>query len=407
MNVREYITDILYRVEKENAYASLLMRRENSLSREDMAFASQVIYGTLRNMTLLEYQWKPLAKQRVRPRTRCILNMSVYQLLFLDHTPAYAVIHEAVELAGKHEGKFVNAVLRAVEKEGLRQPEGNDLKSVSIRTSHPLWMLELWKAHYGEERAVKIAEAQQEIKPTYGRINTLKITKEKLADDPHYRFLSDTSFQYEGPLQNTDAFRKGEVVVQDINAQQPAKYLDVREGQRVLDVCAAPGTKTQQISALMKNTGSVTACDLYEKRTDLIRTMMDRCGSVNVTTAAKDMTKPDQFEKESFDRILIDAPCSGMGDLSHKPEIRWHLKPENIDAICLTQKGLLEACAPYLRKNGILVYSTCTLDRKENERRTEGFLKAHPDFECLQEKTLFPDETGGDGFYVAQLHKKG
>ena len=157
---------------------------------------------------------------------------------------------------------------------------------------------------------------------------------------------------------------------------------------------------------LMENEGEVIACDVYPQRVDLIRQVMDKTGVTICTPVCMDGTKEKQFEEGSFDRILLDVPCSGMGDLSHKPEIRYHLQPENLDELIEIQKKLLDTNCCYIKKNGILVYSTCTLNKKENETQIQQFLKRHEEFELLREKTFFPFEENGDGFYVAQLIRK-
>jgi 16S rRNA (cytosine967-C5)-methyltransferase len=394
---REIILDILYRVFCDNGYASLLMRKMKA-DEKDAAFIAETVYGTIRNRTLLEEQWKPFAR-KAKQKTAVILDMSVYQLFFMD-VPDYAVVNEAVELAGKHEGKFVNAVLRRVIEQGpvtFEKPE--------IQYSHPAWIYGLWKAHYGEETALRIMEHDQNKAVSYGRINTLKTSKEEMEKDPSLQFIDDICFRFEGPLQKSTAFREGRVLIQDYSSQQTVKLLDPRPGMKVLDACAAPGTKTQQIAMLMENRGEITAGELHEHRAKLIDELMKRTGVSIVTSKVMDATKEGLFEKESFDRILCDVPCSGLGDLSHKPEIRWHLKPEDLDEITVIQKQILSACSSYLKRGGILVYSTCTLNRKENENQVKNFLKSHEDFELLSERTIFPFEHDSDGFYMAALKR--
>lgn len=398
MEMREYIRDVLYKVIYENGYASLILRHSPFHGR-DAALISEVVYGTLRNITLLEKQWKPYV-QKADHRTAVLFDMSVYQMFFMQGIPAYAVINEAVNMAEKHRKKFVNAVLRQVERAGF-QNEG-ELFEV---TSHPEWMIRMWNAHYGADIAEKIARSNQSRPKVYGRINTLKMTKEELETDPHFHFVSDIGFTYDGVIQETDYFKDGKVLIQNISSQEVAKYLDAQEGMKVLDLCAAPGTKTQQIAEMMHNKGYIVACDLYPQRTKLIEQLMEKTGITICRTKVNDAMKRDSFEKESFDRILMDVPCSGMGDLSHKPEIRWRLKPEDIDDILPVQRAILENGSEYLKPKGILVYSTCTLNQRENEKMVHGFLKEHPEFELISERTIFPFETDGDGFYMAKLKK--
>ncbi len=193
------------------------------------------------------------------------------------------------------------------------------------------------------------------------------------------------------------------MLIQNYSSQQIVRYLDVRAGMRVLDACAAPGTKTQQIAMLMNNQGEIIANELHENRTKLIDELMERTGVSIVTSRSSDASVYDEHQKESYDRVLLDVPCSGLGDLSHKPEIRWHLKPEDIDQITAIQAKILEANAPYVKPGGILVYSTCTLNRKENENRIRAFLERHTEYELCEEHTFFPFVTKSDGFYCAKL----
>ena len=403
MSVRAEVLNILERVFRQHGFASLLLRKAD-ISKEEMGLASEIVYGTIRNKTLLEEQWRPFTKH-VKPRVAALLNMSVYQLLFLDSIPSYAVIFEAVELAGKSEKEFVNAVLRKVQEQGLKKPEGNTIEELAVLTSHPLWILQLWKAHYGFETMKEIALHNQEPSLVYGRVNTLKCKKTDIAQIPDVRMLEDDCFFYAGVLQRTELFSKGMVLIQDRHSQKVVRKLDVLPGMQVLDACAAPGTKTQQIACLMKNQGKIIATDLYEARCHLIDELMNRTGVSIVRTKQNDATITGTFAGESFDRILIDAPCSGLGDLSHKPEIRWHLEPTSIDELVRTQEAILDANAEYLRVGGILVYSTCTLNRKENEQQIKKFLAKHSNYVLLEEETLFPMVDDADGFYYAKLKR--
>ena len=403
MSVRAEVLNILERVFRQHGFASLLLRKAD-ISKEEMGLASEIVYGTIRNKTLLEEQWRPFTKH-VKPRVAALLNMSVYQLLFLDSIPSYAVIFEAVELAGKSEKEFVNAVLRKAQKQGLKKPEGNTIEELAVLTSHPLWILQLWKAHYGFETMKEIALHNQEPSLVYGRVNALKCKKTDIAQIPDVRMLEDDCFFYAGVLQRTELFSKGMVLIQDRHSQKVVRKLDVLPGMQVLDACAAPGTKTQQIACLMKNQGKIIATDLYEARCHLIDELMNRTGVSIVSTKQNDATITGAFTEESFDRILIDAPCSGLGDLSHKPEIRWHLETTSIDELVRTQESILDASAEYLRVGGILVYSTCTLNRKENEQQIKKFLAKHSNYVLLEEETLFPMVDDADGFYYAKLKR--
>ncbi len=398
MKIREYILDTLYRVFCEDGYASLIMRENQDVDKTDMAYISECVYGTIRNYALLEYQWRPFAK-KVRPKTALLLDMSVYQLFFM-RTPDYAVINEAGRLARKADVGFVNAVLHKVLAKGFQKPD-----DPSVLYSHPKWILNLWKAHYGEEQALAIAQADQERPQVFGRINPLKITMEELEKESYIHRVDNWLFHSDIPLQKTEYFKDGKVIIQNPSSLKTALFLEAEEGMDVLDVCAAPGSKTQAIAAMMHNKGSIVACDLYEHRTELIQQLMNRTGVIICKTEVRDACQKNNFMEEQYDRVLCDVPCSGLGDLSHKPEIRWHLKPENLDSLMVIQRQILENAANVLKIGGKLVYSTCTLNKKENENQIHSFLQNHLDFEIEEEKTIFP-MNGNDGFYMARLRKK-
>lgn len=408
MNAREYAFNTLKRVFNDHGYASIILRhRKEEFNDEDVALISEIVYGTVRNHDFLEYQWQEYANTKVRSDTALLLDMSIYQLLFLDRIPEYAIINEANELAVRHDKGFVNAILRKVARRGKKLPDSKDeLENLAILTTHPKWLLGLWKAHYGMEIMERIAKEDQKRPVVYGRINTLKISKEEFEQVEGVTFIDEICFMYDGNLVETDYFKDGKVLIQDYSSQQVAKWLDAKPNMSVLDVCSAPGTKTQQVAMYMENKGSVVAYDLYEDRIRMVNELMQRTNTSIVDARAHDATLNDTSIKlESMDRILVDAPCSGLGDLSHKPEIRFHVTPNDLDEICNIQKEILERSCTYLKKDGILVYSTCTLNKKENEKQVAAFLKRHEEFELIKEQTIFPYEHHSDGFYMAKLKK--
>lgn len=397
MNRRKEALDILVRVMKDGGYASLIMRDKKEIGVNDMPFITNVVYGVLRNYSYLEYQWREYAK-KTKLKSALVIDMAVYELFFMNEK-AYAIVNECVSLVHKNEKAFVNAILRKVIENGKC-----DSEDLCIQYSHPNWIYQMWKAHYGQENALWMLQADQEVPSVYGRINPLRLTKQELQKDTQIHFIDDISFTADFPIQSSSYFQQGKVVIQNPSSIIPVQYLDVKENMRVLDACSAPGTKTQLISAYMNNTGKVIACDMYAHRCQLITALMQRCGNTNVQTKVQDATE-ESFEIESFDRILCDVPCSGLGDLRHKPEIRWHLKPENIDAIIEIQKKILEVNQAYLKVGGILVYSTCTLNKKENHGQIQKFLDKFPNFQLIEQRTIFPFEKNHDGFYVAKLLK--
>lgn len=407
MKPRQYACSAIERIVSEHGYASLILRNmPEEFSVQDRSLVSELVYGTVRNWTRCSFQWQDLARKKVKNRTAANLTMSVYQLLFLDKVPDYAVINEAVQNADRHEKGFVNAVLHAVQKRGEIKPAcRDDLEKCAYETSHPLWLLKLWSSHYGTDNAMAIARHDQESAVVYGRRNPLKLSMEELSSYKGIHLLEDDCFTYDGVLARSPLFEQGKVLIQDRASQKVPLLLKAEPGMKVLDACAAPGTKTQQIACAMENKGEILAMDLHEERLSLIDTLMERTGVRIVKTMAGDAAKDNGLERASFDRILVDAPCSGLGDLSHKPEIRCHATPESLDELCSIQAGILERCSSLLKEDGILVYSTCTLNRKENEQQVKKFLVKHPEFTLGSENAWLPMELNSDGFYAAQLVK--
>lgn len=404
MEPRKTAWQILCRVIQEGSYANLLLRTmPEESTREDRALVSELVYGTLRNYSMLELQWKDLVHTRVRPKTAILLDLSVYQLQYMTRIPSYAVINEAVQLAEKRDKGFVNAVLRKVSERPPVQPKGDELECLAITTSHPLFLLKLWAKQYGMDTAKAIASHDQLPSRLYGRLNTLNARREELEG---VQFLEGDCFVYDGDLVHSSWLKEGKALIQDRASQKIIPLLDPKPGMRVLDVCSAPGTKTQQMACLMHNEGWIDAYDCYPERVKLIDALMDHTGVSIVHSGIRDGTIPLEGKESYYDRILIDAPCSGLGDLSHKPEIRFHVTPQSLDELVQLQRQLLEVNAPYLKPDGSLVYSTCTLNRKENDGQVRTFLAAHDDFELVEEKTVFPMEEDSDGFYMALLKKR-
>ncbi len=406
MNTRSYAVSILYRVIYEGSYASILMRSmPSSFTKEDRGLVSEIVYGTLRNLSLLELQWKSLVKSRVRRNTAVLLDLSVYQLFFMSKIPSYAVISEAVECAAKRDQSFVNAILRAVQKRGMIHAEGAWPAREAVEYSHPEFILRMWEKQYGKETALKIAEYDQCRPVVYGRLNTLKAADAFYAI-PGITRLEGDCFRYDGNLVNTPWLKDGTVLIQSRTSQKTAELLDAQPGMRVLDVCAAPGTKTQQIACRMQNKGEITAGDYYPDRVALIQELMERTGTTIVHPVVRDATVMRNEDANAYDRVLADVPCSGLGDLSHKPEIRLHVTPERLDELTALQNTILKVSAACVKPGGILVYSTCTLNRKENENQVKQFLAEHSEYELLEAHTMFPYEENSDGFYAAKILRK-
>lgn len=403
MNARKVALDCLYQVMVEKKYANLILReRLEKVELKNRGFITQLVYGTLRNYRYCRFQWSHFAKRKVSDQTAILIDMSVYQLLMMDNVPEYAVVNEAVELSSHSQKGFVNAILHKVMKQKIVCPE-----DFAIETSHPEWIYKLWCAHYGEEIAKKICSSNQEEAEVQGRLNTLMMTKEELQQEEGIQFLDDVAFTADFNLIHHPYFQEGKVIIQDYSSQQVVRYLDAQPGMRVLDCCAAPGTKTSQIAMEMKNSGVILAGDIHEHRVKLLEQLMTKLHVEIVQGKVWDATQLDkELSGEKFDRILADVPCSGLGVLKRKPEIKWTCTPDGLDEIVSLQYQILKSVGGLVKPQGILVYSTCTLNKKENEKQIERFLKENEDFECIEEKTIFPFDSHGDGFYIAKMIKK-
>ena len=409
-NTRKTAWQGLHAVINEGQYASLWLRQHGlALSEQEKRWVTAVLYGVLRHREPLRWQWRDLVKRIPEAKVAVLLDMSVYQLFYLDKGTDYAVVNEAVKMCQQPMKGLVNAVLRQVLRRGQRPlPQPDSIENLALVTSHPQWLLNLWKAHYGEDKMRSIALADLEEAAVSVRINPLKLKAKELALRPDWTLqpngwtITTTGNPVADPW-----LGEGKIVIQDRSSQQVALWLDPQPGEAVFDACSAPGTKTTQLAAMMDNQGSILACDLHPHRLKLVEEAAQRVGASIIETRMLDAACADQqLAGQQFDRVLLDVPCSGLGVLRHKPEILLRLTPEALDEIVGLQAEILNHCAPLCRVGGTLVYSTCTLNRKENDKQTAAFLAQHPDFELQDEKTFFPDEGDQDGFYIAKMIRR-
>ena len=396
---RRIAFDILKAVESEGAFSNILLNRKlQTAEGAEAAFVRRPVHGVLKNRTLLDSQIdRYLRKGGIKVPARILLRMGFYQLAFCEDVPDHAAVSETVALAKQAfrggEG-FINAVLRSFVRDGksLELPE-----DLTVRYSMPSWIVRLWTESYGEEKTRQLLEASLEEAPLCLRINPLKAQE---------NYVPDVS----GGIAASAGYRSGLFSVQDASSQEAIRILDPRPGERVLDVCSAPGGKTCAMAERMENRGSIKACDLHENKLPLIEKEAKRLGISIVTTCVRDGCEPpDPQEIEAFDAVLCDAPCSGLGVLRRKPEIKWRLTEEELRSLPGTQLRILKNAAACVRKGGRLLYSTCTVDPLENERVTEAFL-SDGSFDKVCERQIFTGETinnsKGDGFYVCLMRKK-
>lgn len=415
MTAREQAFSILKDICINKRYSNLALKEDlDGFSDVDKGLITNIVYGTLQHYRYVRYMWEQYPESVPRDEIAILIDMSVYQLLFLDKVPDYAVLNEAVEIAkqqyeGKYE-KFVNAILHNVIRNGKRVISGSEVERKAIQTSMPTWIVKMWAKQYGQDVCFQICESLNRIPHQCARVNTLKISKEEVMKlNPGFveaKVAKDALYYLNGNIAHTDEYKKGYVTIQDESAQLVCELLDPQSDETILDMCAAPGSKTCHIGSMMRNKGRLYALDIHEHRVALIKNNARRMGIIMVEAMCQDATHlEDTFHENVFDRILLDGPCSGYGVISRKSDIKYHMQSEDMDSCIRMQEKLLDSAVNYLKVDGIMVYSTCTLNKKENEKQIEAFLKRHENFTLLEEKTIFPYEFESDGFYMAKLKK--
>ncbi|WP_147532035.1 16S rRNA (cytosine(967)-C(5))-methyltransferase RsmB [Bacillus marasmi] len=442
-NVREAALELLEAIDKNQAYSNLLLNKtieKNQISRMDVGLLTELIYGTLQRKMTLDYYLAPFLKnsKKLEGWVLNLLRLTVYQMVYLDRVPDRAAIFEAVEIAKKrgHKGisGMVNGVLRSIQRNGLPSLDeiADPIERLSVATSHPEWLVKRWVEQLGFEKTQEMCEVNLTPPTQTARVNSTKISR-----DDCMTLLAEEGFQVEkssilpeaikalrGNLATSNAFKEGLLTIQDESSMLVAHALDIHTDEKVLDACAAPGGKSTHIAEKLNNTGSVISLDLHEHKVKLIAETALRLGLNNIKTKALDSRKvQQQFTKDSFDKILLDAPCSGLGVMRRKPDMKFTKKAEDLNRLQTIQLDLLDSVAPLLKNGGILVYSTCTIDKEENTAVVEKFLNKHPEFvgdlsvkERMPEGVqplvedfslqVLPQDFGSDGFYIACLRKK-
>lgn len=420
MNIREIAVKVINEVIFDKAYSNIVLDKalnNENISQVDKNFITKIVHGVLQNYYLLDYKIKKLNNKNIKRKIYLILLISIYQIDYMDKIPNYAVINEAVKLTkhlvDNYASKFVNAFLQNYLKENIEVKE-EDFKDkfeyYSIKYSMPIFVVRLLIKQYSEEVALKIFESTLLNAPLSLRVNTFKTNKDELLKNSEYKEGNlDTCLIYQGETRtklNNDVIN-GLVSIQDEAGQLIAPLLELNSDDLVLDMCAAPGSKTCHMGEILKNKGKIIAIDLYEHRLELLNKASKRLGLTNIETKAYDSTKLHEiYKKESFNKILLDAPCSGLGVIRRKMDIKFNVSPQSIDELVALQKDLLEEAYYLLKNKGILVYSTCTLNKKENDKQIERFIKDHLDMKIIKEKTILPYENNSDGFYYCKMIKE-
>ncbi|MDO7905247.1 16S rRNA (cytosine(967)-C(5))-methyltransferase RsmB [Paenibacillus sp. JX-17] len=444
---REVALDVLVAVEQEGAYSNLELNRklqQSGLAPSDAGLATELVYGTVARRNTLDYfAAKFVAKgmDKLEAWVRCLLRMSVYQLVYLDRIPDHAVVSEAVSLAKRRGHQGISGMVNGVLRSMLRQPEllqiPDNLKPaerISLEHSHPRWLVKRWIAQFGEATAEAICRANNEPPSVSVRVNTTMYTRKKLLEE-----MAAEGLQVEpsplspdglivrgaGNMALTSWYRDGIISIQDESSMLVARAVAPQPGMEVLDCCAAPGGKTTHMAELMQDQGHIVANDVHPHKQKLIEDQAERLGLDSIEVICEDALKLNEvYRPGTFDRILLDAPCSGFGVIRRKPDLRWSKRPEDVEEIADLQKELLETAASLVKPGGVLVYSTCTIEQNENAGQVDRFLAAHPEFSwaepAAEERSsgaadLWPADAGlqilpqdyhSDGFYIARLRRR-
>lgn len=439
---------VLIDVEQNGAFANLALNKVLEKYRPgklDRAFATELAYGVLRSLNTLDWVLaqfvsQPLDRQSIPVRN--ILRLGVYQLMFMDRVPNAAACNEAAVLARQygHEGvvRFVNGVLRNVSRRlgEIKYPalHENPVEHIALKYSHPHWLVKRWLEEFGPEDTIAICRADNEPAPNTIRTNTLKISREELAEKLSREGLSvaKTSFAPEGLYiegflspGSLDSFQEGLFQIQDESSMLAARALAPLPGSLVIDACAAPGGKTTHLAQLMENRGKILAFDIHPHKLDLIKENCSRLGVEIVEVAGGDARElPGRLHGQA-DFVLVDAPCSGLGVLRRRPDARWRKNEHEIAELVQLQSQILDSASRCVKDGGVLLYSTCSITHEENLGQVENFLSGHPWFELekLNENLpggldykntlsrgyiqIYPGSHGMDGFFIARMRKKG
>lgn len=439
MNSRSLAIKILDRVINEKAYSNIALSNELNnceLEEKDKALTTELVYGTLRRLKTLDMIISSFVRdiKEMDKKTLNILRVGIYQMRFLDKVPSYAACNESVELAkevSEKDSKLVNGILRNyVKKEdNLDIKFRNKIDELSFEFSFEPWLIRMFIKQYGEQKTRKMLYEMNEVPKVTVRVNNLKTDYDEVFEEMENNgytleegYVCPEAIIIDGGknIENNQTFIDGKITVQDESAMLVAPLLNVEENMTVFDLCSAPGGKTTHIAELMNNTGVVKAFDIHENKLNLVKENCERLGITNVEVAEMDATKIDVKLINSADRILADVPCSGLGIIRKKPEIKWTKKRNDLKEIVEIQRQIMENAYQYLKSGGEMIYSTCTLNKEENEENVSWFINKHKDlkiekifigkgdnfiYDELNTLTILPNKYM-DGFYIAKIIKK-
>jgi len=437
MNAREIAYKVLLDIEKNKNYSNMAINKhfkDVKLSNQDRGLATEIIYGVIENKYYIDYMIDKLSKVKTNKMeiyVKTLLRMGIYQIMFLNSISDYAAVNETVNLAKKKNSKvsgFINGILRNVirQKETIGEIKiKDDIDYLAVKYSYDKWMIRNWMIHFGKDFTKELLEANGQRPSIYLRTNTLKITRDELIEKLEQQNVKaskvhvvDEAIKVENlkDIENNVLYKEGLFSIQDISSMLVGKVMNPKEKSLVLDVCSAPGGKTTHIATLMKNTGQVVSRDIYEHKLKLIKASSKRLNLTNVDVQEFDGLSLDKDSIGKFDYVLADVPCSGLGIIRRKPEIKYKEKEEFRDLPPI-QKKILENASKYVKKGGTLIYSTCTIQDNENIDVINEFLQKNKNFELApidevkvdldnQEKgymKIYPNVHEMDGFFISKL----
>ena len=430
-------------MDEKGAYSNIKLNqyfKSYELEQVDRSFASEILYGTLRNKLKIDYMIDRFSKtpvERMSPWARSCIRTAVYEIFYMDRVPDFAAVNEAVEIAKAKDRKaasFVNGVLRGIlrNKEAFNEIEFKEpVKRMAVQYSHPEWFIKKYISQYGEDFLCSWMDKNNTPSEMTIRVNTLKTDtasvvkslKEKNVGVRAGVLPETLILNGYGMIEKSEEYADGLITIQDESSMLASRVLCPSPGSKVLDMCSAPGGKATHMAQLMENKGEIRAYDLYPHKIKLIRENAHRLGIHIISAETGDAAKHNIELEDYADFVLLDAPCSGLGLMRKKPEIRWRISEEDIASLKKVQSAILQNVSSYLKHGGHMVYSTCTITREENEEVLENFLKNNDEFyiddmlpyipaelkASVSEEgflKLFPQEHNTDGFFIARLGRK-
>ena len=427
MTAREAALKALYSIDADGAYINAALsaaQDSDKFSVSDRALITELIYGVVSERTAEDYIISRFSKVKIKKMTPWILNilrMGIYQIYFMDRIPQSAACNEAVKLAKRYSHRagagFVNGVLRSAARaaDGFEFPKTGDVvKDLSLEYSYPEWITKRLVGQYGAEKCEALYAENRRPHPPSIRVNTLKTDVDTLAE-----LLAGEGIVCEkiGGLENclkikggidikrSKAYNDGLYSLQNISSQLAVKALDPKRGETIIDMCAAPGGKSCAAAERMENCGKILSFDIYEHKTELIAKSANRLGIDIIQTKTADSAEYDSSLFESADRVLADVPCSGLGVIHKKPDIKYSRREKDILSLTEIQAKILNNAARYVKKGGVLVYSTCTILAEENGGQIQRFLTENTNFNVEYEKQILTGADGESGFYICRMAK--